>query len=77
MEDHMGPSAAHANLIPGELIHQFAIAGTPDECVSRVRDLAKIGFDEISFRPYATRGRSRLDMVEAVASMIVNSVRVS
>jgi 5,10-methylenetetrahydromethanopterin reductase len=41
-----GPEGA-ARLIPEALVDEFAAAGTPDECVKRIKDFTETGVDEI------------------------------
>ena len=45
---HLTLDAAHGDLVPDRLVDKFAIAGTPDECLDRVRALAATGIDELN-----------------------------
>jgi 5,10-methylenetetrahydromethanopterin reductase len=73
--DHMHPTAAHASVVPDDVISEFAIAGTPDECVAYCRSQFDSGVDEITIRPYALPGKSRLDQIEAFAREVVSRLR--
>lgn len=39
---------AIGGLVDDDLVNQFAIAGTPDECVAQMREIVKLGFQSIS-----------------------------
>jgi alkanesulfonate monooxygenase SsuD/methylene tetrahydromethanopterin reductase-like flavin-dependent oxidoreductase (luciferase family) len=47
-EGHLDSSAEHTGWLTGELIDDFAITGSPDRCLERIRELAEAGVDEIS-----------------------------
>jgi 5,10-methylenetetrahydromethanopterin reductase len=47
-EGHLDSSAEHTGWLTGELIDDFAITGTPERCLERIRELAEAGVDEIS-----------------------------
>lgn len=69
--EHMSPTARHAELIPDEVISEFAIAGTPDECIEQARELFEAGVDEITIRPYGVDGGSRAAMIETFAQQVL------
>lgn len=69
--EHMSPTARHAELIPEEVISEFAIAGTPEDCIEQARGLFEAGIDEITIRPYGVDGGSRADMIEAFAERVL------
>jgi 5,10-methylenetetrahydromethanopterin reductase len=73
--DHMSPGARHAQVVPDEVIQEFAIAGTPRDCVRQVQAIFEAGVDEITIRPYALAGETRLQMIEAFAREVVAKVR--
>jgi 5,10-methylenetetrahydromethanopterin reductase len=45
---HLSLGAAHGDLVPDRLVDKFAIAGSPDECLERVRALVACGIDEVN-----------------------------
>lgn len=45
---HGNTRAPHAQLVPGSLISEFAIAGTTNHCVEQIRVLTNLGLDEIA-----------------------------
>ncbi|HST25033.1 MAG TPA: LLM class flavin-dependent oxidoreductase [Gaiellaceae bacterium] len=47
-EGHLDSSAEHTGWLTPELIDDFAITGTPERCLERIRELADLGVDEIS-----------------------------
>lgn len=59
MYEHMNPAAAHAGLVPDDVIPEFAIAGTADECIEQALGLFQAGVDEITIRPYGVDGAPR------------------
>jgi 5,10-methylenetetrahydromethanopterin reductase len=67
--EHMSPdaSAKFAAIIPDEVAREFAIAGTPEQCVERAQQLFELGVDEILLTPFAVAGGSRSEMIEALA----------
>jgi 5,10-methylenetetrahydromethanopterin reductase len=69
--EHMSPTAKHGAVVPDEVVREFAIAGTPADCLEQVKSLAEAGFDEITIRPYAVGGGSRADVIEAFAREVV------
>ncbi|HLG74128.1 MAG TPA: LLM class flavin-dependent oxidoreductase [Chloroflexota bacterium] len=73
--DHMHPTAPHAAVVPDEVIPEFAIAGTPDDCIRYCAAAFDSGVDEITIRPYALPGKSRLDQIEAFANEVVAHFR--
>jgi 5,10-methylenetetrahydromethanopterin reductase len=68
-DDHMSPeaNARFAAVIPDAVIPEFAIAGTPDECIASCRWLFEGGIHEITIRPYGVEGESRGAAMEAFA----------
>jgi 5,10-methylenetetrahydromethanopterin reductase len=73
--EHMSPSARHREIIPDEVVDQFAIAGTADDCLKRCRELFDCGFDEITVRPYALGDLSRADMMQRFAVEVMEPFR--
>jgi 5,10-methylenetetrahydromethanopterin reductase len=72
---HMNPNAPHAQLVPDEVVPEFAIGGTPDECVEQIRGLEAAGIDELTIYPYAVEGGSRSDVIEAFARDVLAALR--
>ena len=73
--DHLHPGAPHAAVVPDEVIPEFAVAGTPDDCVRQAQAMFDAGVDEITIRPYALPGSSRLATIEAFARDVVARLR--
>jgi 5,10-methylenetetrahydromethanopterin reductase len=72
---HMNPNARHAQLVPDDVVPEFAIGGTPDECVEQVRGLESAGIHELTIYPYAVEGGSRADVMMAFARDVLSAVR--
>ena len=51
--------APYGDLVPDELIDQFAIAGSPDECRLRVQEIAGSGVDQLAVVPFGPSGQDR------------------
>ncbi len=66
---HMDTEAAHADLVPDELVDLFALAGTPDECQKRIEKIASLGIDQISAVPFVPSGHSREDTIQTFATI--------
>ncbi len=49
---HMDQRAAQARVIPDWLVDKFAIAGTPDECHAKVRELERSAINQVAIIPY-------------------------
>jgi 5,10-methylenetetrahydromethanopterin reductase len=45
---HLDSGADHTGYLTGELVDDFAIAGAPDRCIAKLRELADLGVDEVS-----------------------------
>ena len=67
---HMDTEADHADLVPDELVDLFALAGTPDECQERVRQIAEFGVDQISIVPFVRPGQSRSGTISTFAKIV-------
>jgi 5,10-methylenetetrahydromethanopterin reductase len=72
---HMNPNARHAQLVPDEVVPEFAIGGSPDECIEQIRGLKRAGVDELTIYPYAVEGGSHADMIRAFARDVLPSVK--
>lgn len=60
-------------LIDADLARKFAIVGTPEQCVSQIRDLLDLGFDGVSCNLAAVQ---RSSMYEGLKETITGSKRV-
>jgi 5,10-methylenetetrahydromethanopterin reductase len=69
---HMSRQPRYAEVIPDEIVPEFALAGTPDECVQQLRGLVTQGFHEITLCPYAIDGGTRADMIGALAREVLD-----
>jgi 5,10-methylenetetrahydromethanopterin reductase len=74
MFEHMSPDAGHADLVPDDVVSEFAIAGTPQDCIRQSIDLFAAGIDEITIRPYGVSGGSRAATMEQFATEVVQPV---
>jgi alkanesulfonate monooxygenase SsuD/methylene tetrahydromethanopterin reductase-like flavin-dependent oxidoreductase (luciferase family) len=72
---HMNPAAIHADLVPDEVVTEFAIAGAPADCVAQAIALFRAGVDEITIRPYGVLGASRAETIEQFAREVISPVR--
>ena len=45
---HLDSKADHTAYLTGDLVDDYAIAGSPDKCLAKVRELEALGIDEIS-----------------------------
>jgi 5,10-methylenetetrahydromethanopterin reductase len=72
---HMDPAAIHADLVPDEVVTEFAIAGTAAACVEQAVGLFRAGVDEITIRPYGVLGASRAQTIEQFAREVMEPVR--
>jgi 5,10-methylenetetrahydromethanopterin reductase len=66
---HMDTEAGHADLVPDELVDLFALAGTPEECRARLKDIAGRGVDQVSIVPFVPPGQSRAPTLRTFAEI--------
>jgi 5,10-methylenetetrahydromethanopterin reductase len=66
---HMDPSAHHAGMVPDELVDLFALAGTPEECQARLKQIADLGVDQVSIVPFARPGEGRSNTIRTFAEI--------
>lgn len=65
---HMDTEAAHADLVPDELVDLFALAGTPDECRERLRLIAPL-VDQVAIVPFAPLDGDRAVTMQAFSEI--------
>ncbi|MFB1299041.1 LLM class flavin-dependent oxidoreductase [Mycobacterium sp. pW049] len=68
--EHMNPEAAHADLVPDELVDLFALAGTKAECAQRLKEIESLGVDQVSIVPFVRPGQSREATIRAFADIV-------
>jgi 5,10-methylenetetrahydromethanopterin reductase len=75
--DHMNAASIErfVGVIPDAVVPEFAIAGTPDECIEQCRALFAAGIDEITVRLYEMGGESRMASMEAFARDVIEPLR--
>lgn len=66
---HMNTEASHADLVPDELVDLFALAGTPDECAQRLKEIEALGVDQVSIVPFVRPGESRAPTIRTFAEI--------
>ncbi|WP_033290656.1 LLM class flavin-dependent oxidoreductase [Amycolatopsis jejuensis] len=69
--EHMDTRADHAGLVPDELVDLFALAGTTDDCLKRLRALEGLKIDEVAIVPFVPHGTSRTRTIEQFADLAV------
>jgi 5,10-methylenetetrahydromethanopterin reductase len=75
--DHLNPAAPHAEAVPDAVVPEFAIAGTPAECVEQAARVFEMGVDQITIRPYGVERSSRSAMIESFAREVMAPLRKS
>lgn len=73
--EHMNPTAHHRELIPDEVVTEFAIAGTPADCREQVVELFEQDIDQLHIRPYGVDGAPRSTAIEAFAKEVMGPLR--
>ncbi len=66
---HMDTEADHADLVPDDLVDLFALAGTPEECATRLRRIRDLGVDQVSIVPFVSPGDSKDKTIRAFAEI--------
>jgi 5,10-methylenetetrahydromethanopterin reductase len=69
--EHMNPVARHAEVIPDEVVLEFAIAGNAEECAEQVIELFATGIDQLQLRPYGVDGAPRKRTMELFATEVM------
>jgi 5,10-methylenetetrahydromethanopterin reductase len=68
--EHMVPGTLHGQLVPDELVEQFAIAGTPDEVREQLQRLAATDLvDEIAIIPHTQQPTDRDRIIRTIGEM--------
>jgi alkanesulfonate monooxygenase SsuD/methylene tetrahydromethanopterin reductase-like flavin-dependent oxidoreductase (luciferase family) len=70
--EHLSTRARHQGTVSDELVRTLAIAGTPAECVGRVRALLETGVDDLVF---PLMGGGRLERLEVLTEQIMPALR--
>jgi 5,10-methylenetetrahydromethanopterin reductase len=68
---HLDSAAEHTSYLTGELVDDFAIAGPAERCLERVRELGRLGVDEVS----TAYLNGRFEQMERVREAIIPAVR--
>ena len=73
--EHLHPTANHADIIPDEVVPEYAIAGTPADCKDEVVRLLEGNIDQITIRPYSPKGVPRSVMIQKFAEEVIAPLR--
>jgi 5,10-methylenetetrahydromethanopterin reductase len=69
--EHMVPGTAHGELVPDELVEQFALAGTREDVREQLQRLAASGLvDEIAIIPHTLQPAERERIIRIVGELI-------
>ncbi|MBY4212516.1 LLM class flavin-dependent oxidoreductase [Rhodococcus fascians] len=69
---HMDTEASHADLVPDELVDLFALAGTPEECAKRLKEIESLGVDQVSIVPFVSPGTSKETTIRTFSDIMDN-----
>lgn len=69
--DHLSRHAGHKQVVSDEFVKSVALAGTVDQCVSRLKELVKLDIDRITF---ALLSGGRKKHMEQLATEIIPAV---
>jgi 5,10-methylenetetrahydromethanopterin reductase len=70
---HLDSSAEHTSYLTGDLVDDFAIAGPADRCLEKIRELGRLGVEEVS----TAYLNGRLEQMERVRNVIVPALTES
>jgi 5,10-methylenetetrahydromethanopterin reductase len=65
--------AAASALIPDEYVDDFSVSGTPDECIEKVKELARLGITQVAILPFTVPGQERSDVIRDFATKVASS----
>jgi 5,10-methylenetetrahydromethanopterin reductase len=68
---HLDSSAEHTSYLTGELVDDFAIAGSAERCLEKIRELGELGVDEIS----TAYLNGRFEQMELIGHAIVPALQ--
>ncbi|WP_433293632.1 LLM class flavin-dependent oxidoreductase [Pseudonocardia sp. CA-142604] len=74
MKDHGAGAAKHRNVLSQGFADAFGIAGTPDQCIERVKELEGLGLDRIKVIPALSEEPADLDDVVLSRTTMQNEV---
>lgn len=57
--EHLAPGASHARLVPDEIVEDWAVAGTPEDCEHQLARLAERGVERIGLVPITREPKTR------------------
>ena len=69
---HMDTEAGHADQVTNELADLFSLAGTPDECHARLKEIAGYGVDQVAIVPFVRPGESRAPTIRTFAELMAD-----
>jgi 5,10-methylenetetrahydromethanopterin reductase len=68
---HLDSAAEHTSYLTGELVDDFAIAGTAERCLEKIRQLERLGVDEVS----TAYLNGRFEQMEHVRAAVIPALR--
>jgi alkanesulfonate monooxygenase SsuD/methylene tetrahydromethanopterin reductase-like flavin-dependent oxidoreductase (luciferase family) len=70
----MSQHAGHKGVVSGELIDYLALVGSAEECLERIRKLARLGLDGVTL---AFRAGGRKERMEEIHEGIIKPLKES
>jgi 5,10-methylenetetrahydromethanopterin reductase len=64
LEEHLSLHASHNDVVSDEFVRRIAIAGPADRCLVRVKELARLDIDRMSFALLSGGRRRRLEQLD-------------
>jgi alkanesulfonate monooxygenase SsuD/methylene tetrahydromethanopterin reductase-like flavin-dependent oxidoreductase (luciferase family) len=68
---HLDSAAEHTSYLTGELVDDFAIAGPAERCLEKIRELGRLGVDEVS----TAYLNGRFEQMERVRDTVIPALR--
>jgi alkanesulfonate monooxygenase SsuD/methylene tetrahydromethanopterin reductase-like flavin-dependent oxidoreductase (luciferase family) len=68
---HLDSAAEHTSYLTGELVDDFAIAGPAERCLEKIRELGRLGVEEVS----TAYLNGRFEQMERVRDTIIPALR--
>jgi len=72
--EHLDLTAKHRELIPDEVAMKCCIAGTPDDCVAKARELDEAGITEISIFLTSQDEAGSRNVLERFAAEVIPNI---
>lgn len=76
-EESKEVSEAASKLVPDDYVDKFSLAGTPEECIEKVKELSRLGIKQVAILPFPHSGEGRRNTIKTFADRVMPQFRSS